>query len=224
MMTAMTPTVIFESCVESLESAMASARGGAGRVELCANLDVGGTTPDVDLIRRCAGAVPIPVFTMIRPRDGDFCYVADDLRAMTRDISAAANAGAHGIVVGALCRNGTIDTDAMRRLIDAARPLAVTCHRAVDLTRDLNEALDVLIELGVDRVLTSGGAVTAAEGADTIARLVTRAESAITVIAAGSVRPFNVARLVEHTRVREVHAHLMDDQVSEFVAAISGRV
>jgi copper homeostasis protein len=216
----MAPGVIFESCVESLESAIASARGGAGRLELCANLDMGGTTPDTDLMRRCADAVPIPVFTMIRPRDGDFCYVAGDLRAMTRDISAAAKAGARGIVVGALNRDGTIDVDAMRRLIDAARPLAVTCHRAFDLTRDLDQALDALIALGVDRVLTSGGAVTAAEGADTIARLVARAGTALTVIAAGSVRAHNVTRLVERTRVREVHAHLGDEAVAEFVRAI----
>jgi copper homeostasis protein len=223
MMTAMTQAVIFESCVESLESAIASARGGAGRLELCANLDVGGTTPDMDLVRRCADAVPIPVYVMIRPRDGDFCYVADDLRAMTRDIAAAAKAGARGIVVGALCRDRTIDADAMRRLIDAARPLAVTCHRAFDLARGLTEALDVLIDLGVDRVLTSGGAVTAGDGADTIARLVTRADDALTVIAAGTVRPHNVARLIERTRVREVHAHLADDQVPEFVAALTGK-
>jgi len=214
---------LFESCVDALESAIASARGGADRIELCANLDVGGTTPDLDLIRRCAEAVPIPVFVMMRPRDGDFCYVADDLRTMTRDIAAAAGAGARGIVVGALCHDGTIDTDAMRRLIDAARPLPVTCHRAFDVTRDLDEALDVLMALGVDRVLTSGGAATAAEGADTLARLVTRAGTALTVIAAGGVRPHNVARLVEHTHVREVHARLLDHQVPDFVSALPGK-
>ena len=235
-----TPGVLFESCVDSLESAIASARGGADRIELCANLDVGGTTPDADLIQRCAEAAAVPVFVMIRPRGGAFCCDADDLRAMARDIRQAARAGARGLVFGALTAGGTIDIDAMRRLVDAARPLPVTCHRAFDDTRDLHEALDVLLELGVDRVLTSGGAHAAAEGAAAIADLVRRAGDALTVIAAGGVRARNVADLVRHTRVREVHARLLnnppvgrvdDDQmavwqrtIAEFIAAIPGRI
>jgi copper homeostasis protein len=214
------PGVLFESCVDSVELAIASARGGAGRVELCANLDVGGTTPPGDLIRQCAEAIQIPVFVIIRPRAGNFCYGAAELGVMTRDIREAATSGACGIVFGALRGDGTIDTEAMRQLIDAARPLPVTCHRAVDVTRDIDEALDQLVELGVDRVLTSGGAPTAAKGAEVIADLVQRAGDALVVMAGGGVRAHNVADLVRRTKVREIHARLIDQQVSELVAVL----
>jgi copper homeostasis protein len=212
--------VLLESCVDSLESATASARGGADRIELCANLDAGGTTPDIDLIRRCSEAIDRPVFVMIRPRGGDFCYDAADLQIMTRDIGLAKSAGARGIVVGALAADRTIDVDAMRRLIHAVRPLPVTCHRAFDAAGDLDEALDTLVTLGVDRVLTSGGAPTAAEGAEVIADLVTRAGDAVVVMAGGGVRARNVADLVRRTKVREVHARLAGAEVVEIVAAM----
>jgi len=204
----MTP-VLFESCVDSLQAAVASERGGAGRIELCARLDVAGLTPSLDLVRGCAGAVTIPVFVMVRPRAGDFVYTSGDIDAMVRSIGAAAAAGARGIVTGALGRDATVDADAMRRLIAAARPLPVTFHRAIDATRDRDEALDALIALGVDRVLTSGGAPTALEGADAIARLVARAGGRMTIIAGGSVRAGNVREIVRRTGVREVHAWIV---------------
>jgi len=199
---------LVESCVDSLDAAIASARGGAGRIELCADLDAGGTTPATSLIARCVERVAIPVVVMVRPRGGDFVYDADDVDTMARAIRAAAAAGAHGIVCGALRRDGAIDATVMRRLVDAARPLPVTCHRAMDATRDPREALDALVALGVDRVLTSGAAPTAIDGADTIARLVVQAGDAIVVIAGGTVRAHNVAALVRRTHVREVHARL----------------
>ena len=216
--------VLFESCVDSLESAVASARGGAGRIELCANLDVGGTTPDVDLIRRCTGAIEIPVFVMIRSRGGGFCYDAGELQAMVGMIRQAIESGAGGIVVGALRADGAIDTEAMRRLMDAARPLPVTCHRAIDAARDIDEALDALVDLGVDRVLTSGGAPSAAEGAEVIADLVARAGDALVVMPGGGVRAHNVAELVRRTKVREVHARLgAREAVAAFVSTLGGR-
>jgi copper homeostasis protein len=202
--------VLLESCVDSLDAAIASECGGAARIELCADLDVGGTTPDADLISCCADRIAIPIVVMVRPRGGDFVYDAGEVNAMERAIRTAAASGARGIVCGALGRDGVIDATVMRRLVDAARPLPVTCHRAIDATRNLGEALDALLALGVDRVLTSGGAPTAAEGAETIAKLVVQAGDALVVMAGGTVRVHNVADLVRRTHVREVHARLTD--------------
>ena len=201
--------MLFESCVDSHDAARASTLGGAGRVELCARLDVGGTTPDAALIERCVASVAIPVFVMIRPRGGSFVYERGEVEAMAADIRTAIAAGARGVVFGALRSDATIDTGIMRRLIDVARPLPVTCHKAIDATRDPLEALETLLALGVDRVLTSGGADTAAAGAASIARMVTRAGDALTVMAGGGVRAHNVAAIVQRTGVREVHASLL---------------
>src|SRR5688572_6490808 len=132
---------LFESCIDSLDAAIASARGGAGRVELCARLDVGGTTPAPALIARCVDAIAIPVFVMIRPRGGGFVYERAEIDAMLADVAAARAAGAHGLVFGALRPDATIDTEVMRRLIDAARPLPVTCHKAIDDAPDPLAAL-----------------------------------------------------------------------------------
>jgi copper homeostasis protein len=200
---------LFESCIDSSEAAVASAHGGAGRVELCARLDVGGTTPDASLIAAAVATVAVPVFVMIRPRGGDFVYGRDEIAAMEADIAAARAAGAHGLVFGALRADATIDVDVMRRLIDRARPLPVTCHKAIDAARDPFEALDALLALGVERVLTSGGAETAAAGAATIARMVAQAGDALVVMAGGGIRAHNVSALVRATRVREVHARVL---------------
>ena len=200
---------LFESCVDSVEAAIASERGGAGRVELCARLDLGGTTPDFGLIAACVDAVSIPVCVMVRPRGGDFVYDAGEISEMAADIRAAAAAGAHGVVFGALRADGTIDDEAMRRLIYTAKAMPVTCHKAIDASRDVGEALDALLALGVDRVLTSGGGLTADDGALTIAAMVARAGEALSVMAGGSVRADSVAELVRRTGVREVHAKLI---------------
>ena len=201
--------VLFESCVESFEAAVASESGGAARVELCATLDVGGTTPPATLVARCVASLGIPVFVMVRPRGGDFVYADDEARAMECAVRAMAAAGAHGLVFGALTTGGTIDAPLMRRLIEAARPLPVTYHKAFDDTCNLFEALDALVTLGVDRVLTSGGAPTAAQGAEMIAALVRQAGHALVVVAGGGVRAHNVTDLVRATGVREVHARLL---------------
>ena len=205
--------MLFESCVESFEAAVASAAGGAGRIELCARLDVGGLTPPASLVARCVAALDIPVFAMVRPRGGSFVYSSDEADAMAHDIEAVTQAGAHGVVFGALTADGAIDVLLMRRLIALARPLSVTCHKAIDDSRDLPEALDVLLGLGVDRVLSSGGAPTAADGAAMMARLVRQAGDALVVMAGGGVRAHNVAALVQATGVREVHARLLPEQL-----------
>jgi copper homeostasis protein len=200
---------LFESCVESEAAALASAAGGADRLELCADLQVGGVTPAPALVERCAAVCRIPMFVMVRPRAGGFVYGLQEARVMERDIRAVIAAGARGIVLGALDARGGIDIPLMRRLVDIARPLPVTCHKAFDDARDPAEALDALLAIGVDRVLTSGGRRTAVEGAGAIAALVRRAGDALVVVAGGGVRAHNVAALVRRTGVREVHARLL---------------
>ena len=201
--------MIVESCVDSIDAALASAAGGAHRLELCANLDVGGTTPDPELVAAVVAAVRIPVVAMVRPRGGDFVYDTDALSAMARDVTRMRAAGAHGIVTGVLTNAGTINAPLMHVLVRMAGPLPVTCHRAFDEVRDLDAALDALIGLGVSRVLTSGGAPTAADGAPALARLVRRTAGRIAVLAGGTVRASNVRALVEATGVTEVHARII---------------
>ena len=171
---------------------------------------------------------------MVRPRGGDFVYDADELATMAGDIRAMQAAGAHGVVFGALDADRSIAVEPMRRLIDAAGPLPVTCHRAFDARGGSRASLDALIALRVERVLTSGGAATAAEGAPVIAALVRRAQGAIRIVAGGGVRATNVAALVRATGVDEVHARLIREPgpvspiareawrllVADFVAAL----
>jgi copper homeostasis protein len=201
--------MIFESCVDSLDGALASVAGGANRLELCAQLDIGGTTPSPGLVEQIVAATAVPVFVMVRPRGGDFVYTAAELAGMAGDIRTMRAAGAHGVVFGALDADRRLAVDTMRRLIDAARPLPVTCHRAFDVTVDLARSLDTLVALGVERVLTSGGAATAIEGGAVLATLVRRAQGSIQVMAGGGVRAGNVAALIRTTGVPEVHARLI---------------
>lgn len=220
------PRVVFESCVESAAAGAASARGGAHRLELCANLDGGGTTPSLDDLERAAADLSIPIVAMARVRPGPFVYAADEVRATVRAIRALRAAGAGGIVLGALTDAGDVDREATARLVDAARPLPVTFHRAFDETRDRDRALDVLLALGVDRVLTSGGAPTAQEGAASLRRLTLQAAGRLTVVAGGGVRAHNVAALVAESGVTEVHARLAPGrcETPETAAALTAAV
>ena len=201
----MAAPILVEACVDSVESALAAGRGGAHRMELCANLIEGGTTPSAGTLAVCRARLEIPIFVLIRPRGGDFLYSAAELAVMLEDIGRAKEAGAHGVVTGVLRADGEIDTDRTRQLVAAARPLRVTFHRAFDVSRDAGRALETLIALGVDRVLTSGQAATAPEGAETIARLVRQAAGRIAVLPGGGVTADNVADLVRATGVSEVH-------------------
>ena len=206
-------TILIEAAVESLDAALAAAEGGAHRIELCTDLAQGGTTPDLNLLQ---AQLPIPVFILVRPRAGDFVYTDAEHRTMLEQISRARSAGAHGIVTGDL------SLDRTRDLIAAARPLPVTFHRAFDVFPDRTEALERLISLGVDRLLTSGGAATAAEGADQIRALVAQANGRIVILPGGGINPETVARLVRETGVREVHFSVRDaDKVRRVAQALS---
>lgn len=203
--------MLVEACVATAAQASAAAGGGADRIELCRRLDVGGLTPTVSGIAAARAVVAIPLHVLIRPRAGDFVYTAGELQEMIDAIGDASAAGADGVVIGALTAAGRIDEPAMRGLLAAARPLTVTFHRAFDDAADQPAALEVLVRLGVDRVLTSGGASTALEGADRLRQLVDAAAGRIVIMAGGGIRPANVAQVVRSSGVREVHARTDDD-------------
>ncbi|MEO8337697.1 MAG: copper homeostasis protein CutC [bacterium] len=197
--------MLVEACVDAIDASLEAERGGAGRLELCGELVQGGVTPSAGLIAAVRDRVRIPLFVLIRPRTGDFLYSADERDVMLRDIASAKQLGADGIVIGALTANGDIDADLTRTLIEAARPMQVTFHRAFDFARNQVAATDALLELGIDRVLTSGGASSALEGAGALKRLVERAGDAMTILAGGSITASNVADVVRLSGVREVH-------------------
>jgi copper homeostasis protein len=195
----------FEVCVDSIESAMAAQDGGADRVELCSDLLEGGLTPSYGMLRVAHESLRIKIMAMVRPRGGDFCYSDPEFHVMQHDIEAAKKIGASGIVLGLLNPDGTIDVDRTRKLVETARPLPVTFHRAFDMTRDPGDALETLITLGVDRVLTSGQEASVIEGLEVIAELVKRAAGRIVVMPGGGITDRNVGKVVAATGVTEVH-------------------
>ena len=197
--------MLVEACVDAIDAALEAQRGGAGRIELCGELLQGGVTPSAGLIGAVWERAEVPVFVLIRPRPGDFLYDDDELDVMLRDIEMARSLDVDGIVLGALTPNGDIDIGTVHTLIEAAGSMEVTFHRAFDFVRDQDVALEALIELGVDRVLTSGGAATALEGASVLARLVQQARGEITILAGGSITASNVAEVVRVSGVTEVH-------------------
>ncbi len=192
-----------EACVDSVESAVQAQAGGAHRVELCDALDVGGTTPSHDTIAGTRERLKIGLFVLIRPRGGDFCYTTEEYETMARDVLKAKSLGADGVVIGGLTRGGEVDRNGVRRLLEAAHPLPVTFHRAFDASRNLDESLDVIQELGLQRILTSGGAPTAEEGIPVLRRLVAKADRA-SILACGTIGA-NVRTIISETGVREVH-------------------
>jgi copper homeostasis protein CutC len=200
-----------EICIDDLAGAHAAEIGGATRVEVCANLGEGGVTPSIGLIESIVATVTkLDVQIMIRPRGGDFVYSADEISVMKADIVAVktlarSSSARLGVVLGVLKDNSTVDAAVMLELLEAAEELPVTFHKAFDDTPNLPVALETLIELGVIRVLTSGGEATAAKGSAVLKDLVTMAPETFAILAGGGVRPANVAHLVKQTGVREVH-------------------
>jgi copper homeostasis protein len=197
--------VLVEACIDSVASARAAQAGGAGRLELCDNLADGGTTPSTGMLTTVRDAVDLPLFVIVRPRGGGFVYDEDEIEVMRRDIDVTKAHGADGIVLGVLSSDGAIDRELLSRLVEDASPLPVTFHRAFDFTVNLDEALETLIACGVERVLTSGGAPTARDGADAIADLVRRADHRIRIMAGGGLREDHVTELVRRTGVSEIH-------------------
>ncbi len=197
--------MLFEICIDSVEGALAAQAAGAQRVELCDNLVEGGTTPSIGMLEIVRKSVTIAVNVLIRPRGGDFCYTDLELEVMRRDILAAKQAGADGVVLGVLQPDGRVDEERTRALAAAARPLSVTFHRAFDLCRDPSEALESLCGLGIDRLLTSGQKNSALEGVACIASLVKQSAGRIVILAGGGVNAQSLPVLLAGSGVGEVH-------------------
>jgi copper homeostasis protein len=206
-----------EICIDSVESALAAENGGADRVELCSALFEGGLTPSLGLLRAVRERIKIPIAAMIRPRGGDFCYSSDEFAVMEYDVEMAKANGADLIVLGLLNADGTIDGPRSAKLIARARPLPVTFHRAFDMTREPWEAFNTLLDLGVERLLTSGQEVTPVEGIELITALVERAGTRMIVMPGGGVNERNIRKLLRDTNAREIHgsaAGLRDSRMS----------
>ena len=196
---------ILEIAANSLHSALAAQEGGADRIELCADIAEGGTTPSYGTLVVARERLRIPLYVLIRPRAGDFCYTAGEIDVMLRDIALCAKAGCDGVVIGAIDAQGDIDKAVCRALIAAAGPLRVTFHRAFDTVRDQNSALDTIIELGCERVLTSGGEASALAGAARIATFVEQVGSRLRVMAGAGLDAGNIREAVVRTGAREFH-------------------
>jgi copper homeostasis protein len=197
--------MIVEVCVDSVESAVAAEKGGAQRVELCCGLLEGGLTPSAGAIALARKSLGIGLHVIIRPRGGDFLYTDSEHDVMLRDIDTAKALGADGIVIGVLTASGDVDVSRTRELVERARPMSVTNHRAFDMTRDPFAALETLVDLGVDRILTSGQEESALEGLDLLRELVVRASDRITVMVCGNVNARNITRIARETKAREIH-------------------
>ena len=198
-------SVLVEAAVDSFALAQAAEADGAQRIELCGPLHDGGTTPSAGLMARCSEKLILSVHVLVRPRSGDFVYDEDEIEIMKKDIVVAKEFGIDGVMIGALTREGDLDVASIADLISVAQPMRVGFHRAFDQVRDQDEALELLVSLQVDTILTSGGAPTAMAGAVRIRELVERAGDRIGIIAGGKVTPANVRELVASTGARQVH-------------------
>ncbi len=195
-----------EICCDSVQSAIAAEKGGASRIELCGNLMEGGTTPSSGLLGLVRDRLRIPIHVMIRPRGGDFCYHDLEIEVMRRDIQMAKALGAEGIVLGLLRPEGSIDQLPAQELIALARPLKITWHRAFDMTVDPFAALEDLISLGVDILLTSGQQKAAVLGKDLIAKLHRQSVGRISLMPGGGVNADNILDLALTTGCRQFHS------------------
>jgi len=199
---------ILEISVESVAAAMAAERGGAQRIEFCANAREGGTTPSDELLRAVRERVRLPILSMVRPRAGDFVYSDAEFEIMRRDIQAAKEFQMDGVVLGLLEADGRIDVERSAQLVEQARPLPVTYHRAFDESRDLQKSLEDVIKTGAARLLTSGGRRTAPEALGVLAELVRIAGERLIVMPGSGIHAGNIRKVARTTGAREFHAGL----------------
>ena len=199
--------MIIETCCDSITAMYAAVIAGTDRIELCNDLSVGGVTPHHAAIDEAGTLKGLKVNVLIRPRGGSFVYHESEIERMFYKIAYCANCGLNGVVIGALKQDGTVDMELCRELVSVARTygLSVTFHRAIDETPDIFQALEDVISLGVDRVLTSGGAPTAWEGREVIRRMVAQAAGRTIILPGGGVTPENALALAEYTGVTELH-------------------
>jgi len=199
---------IIEIATSDFLTTKSAVEGGADRIELCANLAEGGTTPSFAHIKKCRESFNIALFPIIRPRGGDFLYTKDEFEIMKNDIKLCNELGCEGIVIGLLNMDGTIDMTRTSELIELAYPMDVTFHRAFDRCKDPFIALEELIEIGCQRILTSGQTPTVSEGVDLIAELNKKADDRIIIMPGSGVRKENIKMLAEKTGCIEFHSSL----------------
>jgi copper homeostasis protein len=203
---AASPTPLLEVAANSVASALAAQDGGAGRVELCAALELGGVTPSYAEIATVRDRLAIPLYVLVRPRAGDFLYNDFECEVMLRDIEACAALGCDGVVIGALDAEGHVDQLRCRALVAAAGSMGVTFHRAFDMASDPAQALEAVIGLGCERVLSSGGQASAVEGAAQLRALVGQAAGRVVVMPGAGIDARNITTLAQATGAREFHA------------------
>ena len=199
--------VKFEICSGSLQSALNAQEAGAHRVELCSALSLGGLTPSYGFIELARKRLKIDVNVLIRPRQGDFLYDSDEVAVMIRDIIACAQMGVNGVVIGALDPFGNVDVDACRAMVAVAKHhgMSVTFHRAIDRACNIMAALEDVISIGADRVLSSGGKPTSLEGLETLAQMNAAAAGRVIIMPGGGVNAENIRQILEGTGAQEIH-------------------
>lgn len=196
--------MILEVCVDSVESAVNAEAGGADRIELCGDLIVGGVTPSLALFERIREKTNIPIHVLLRPRFGDFLYSEEEMEILIRQANMFADAGADNLVIGCLTPDGRLDLEAMNRIIDAAKGTPVNLHRAFDMCRDLDEALEDAKKLGIISILTSGGYASALEGIEVLDRLKKHAGN-IDIMAGAGMNAKNIKYMMEHSSLTAYH-------------------
>jgi len=197
--------ILLEIATFTPVSALTAAKAGADRIELCSGFSEGGLSPSAGTIQYVREKLQIPVHVMIRPRIGDFIYDAAEKGIILKDIAFCKQLNINGIVTGALNPDGKIDKDFMQKVIEAAGEMSVTFHRAFDLTSDLSESLETLVDCGVSRVLTSGGKASVPDGLETIISLVSQANDRIIILPGGGITTGNVKNIIQRSGVKEIH-------------------
>ncbi|WDA44631.1 copper homeostasis protein CutC [Fusobacterium nucleatum] len=201
--------MIKEACVESFEKALEAQSNGANRIELCENLAVGGTTPSYGTVKICLEKLNIPIFPMIRARGGNFVYSKDEIEIMKEDIKIFKELGVKGVVLGCLTSDNKIDLELTKELVDLAYPMEVTFHKAIDEILNPLDYIDDLVNIGIKRILTSGGEATALEGKDLINELIKKSNGRLKIVVAGKVTKGNLNGLSNLISADEFHGKLI---------------
>ncbi|HNX00778.1 MAG TPA: copper homeostasis protein CutC [Candidatus Cloacimonadota bacterium] len=197
--------ILLEISLDSVESAIIAEKAGADRIELCTNLSEGGTTPSLGMIQQVRKHLHIPIYIIIRPRAGDFCYSEEEFEIMKTDIRLTREAGADGVVFGILKPDGGVDTERTTELVELSRPMSVTFHRAFDMTSNPTVALEAIISSGANRILTSGQKPSAWEGMQLIAQLVQQAGDRIIIMPGAGINETNILDILKITQATEFH-------------------
>lgn len=201
--------MIKEACVESFEKALEAQSNGANRIELCENLAVGGTTPSYGTVKICLEKLNIPIFPMIRARGGNFVYSKDEIKIMKEDIKIFKELGIKGVVLGCLTSDNKIDLEFTKELVDLAYPMEVTFHKSIDEILNPLDYIDDLVNIGIKRILTSGGKATALEGKDLINEMIKKSNGRLKIVVAGKVTKENLNRLSNLISADEFHGKLI---------------